>query len=235
MWFQKCPKSVHNLVLGCLVDLAENPKTLAHITAWQGEPIPIDVTNIKKKTRGGGSGSALNISVTVSGAGAAGDEQADGDSLMTSAPHLLCSMWRDEEKALGVPRQAETSAMSGNTCCACADFKTETEGQDVLRDMTPTTDSPMTETDSNRIRQTGKYSSKTKAKGSPKPKGSPTPKGSFTPKSLTTPNRTPKPRRAPEQTSVSPNDKDSTVTDDNPCCFLHLAEGIFNIYILSVI
>ena len=34
--FQKCPKNMHNLILGCLLDLAENPKTTPHILAWRG-------------------------------------------------------------------------------------------------------------------------------------------------------------------------------------------------------
>ncbi len=28
---------MHNLVLGCLLDLSENPKTIPHINAWRGK------------------------------------------------------------------------------------------------------------------------------------------------------------------------------------------------------
>jgi len=34
---ETCPKSTHNLVLGCLLDLTENPKTISHILAWRGD------------------------------------------------------------------------------------------------------------------------------------------------------------------------------------------------------
>ena len=27
---------MHNLILGCLLDLCENPKTVAHVNAWRG-------------------------------------------------------------------------------------------------------------------------------------------------------------------------------------------------------
>jgi len=33
---QNCPPNMHNLVLGCLLDLCENPKTMAHVHAWRG-------------------------------------------------------------------------------------------------------------------------------------------------------------------------------------------------------
>ena len=28
---------MHNLILGCLLDMCENPKTIAHINAWRGK------------------------------------------------------------------------------------------------------------------------------------------------------------------------------------------------------
>ena len=28
---------MHNLILGCLLELCENPKTIAHIHSWRGE------------------------------------------------------------------------------------------------------------------------------------------------------------------------------------------------------
>merc|ERR1712038_508574 len=31
-----CPQNMHNLVLGCLLDLCENPKTIGHVSAWRG-------------------------------------------------------------------------------------------------------------------------------------------------------------------------------------------------------
>lgn len=34
---ETCPKSMHNLILGCLLDLCENPKTIAHVNAWRGK------------------------------------------------------------------------------------------------------------------------------------------------------------------------------------------------------
>ena len=34
---ESCPKKMHNLVLGCLLDLTENPKAIPHITAWRGK------------------------------------------------------------------------------------------------------------------------------------------------------------------------------------------------------
>ena len=35
--FQVCPKNTHNLILGCLLDLCENPKTIHHIHTWRGK------------------------------------------------------------------------------------------------------------------------------------------------------------------------------------------------------
>ncbi|XP_052683421.1 cilia- and flagella-associated protein 69-like [Crassostrea angulata] len=32
-----CPKNTHNLILGCLLDLCENPKTIHHIHTWRGK------------------------------------------------------------------------------------------------------------------------------------------------------------------------------------------------------
>ncbi|KAK3109030.1 hypothetical protein FSP39_021501 [Pinctada imbricata] len=32
-----CPKNTHNLILGCLLDLCENPKTVHHIHTWRGK------------------------------------------------------------------------------------------------------------------------------------------------------------------------------------------------------
>ena len=37
LYCQNCPKSMHNLILGCLLDLCENPKTVAHVNAWRGK------------------------------------------------------------------------------------------------------------------------------------------------------------------------------------------------------
>lgn len=33
---ENCPQNMHNLVLGCLLDLSENPKTIGHVSAWRG-------------------------------------------------------------------------------------------------------------------------------------------------------------------------------------------------------
>ena len=33
---QACPKGMHNLILGCLLDLCENPKTVHHVLTWRG-------------------------------------------------------------------------------------------------------------------------------------------------------------------------------------------------------
>lgn len=35
--FQNCPKNMHNLVLGCLLDLCENTKAIPHVGAWRGK------------------------------------------------------------------------------------------------------------------------------------------------------------------------------------------------------
>lgn len=32
-----CPKNMHNLILGCLLDLCENPKTINHLLTWRGK------------------------------------------------------------------------------------------------------------------------------------------------------------------------------------------------------
>lgn len=32
-----CPRNMHNLVLGCLLDLCENPKTIHHVLTWRGQ------------------------------------------------------------------------------------------------------------------------------------------------------------------------------------------------------
>uniref|UniRef100_A0A0B7A2W0 Cilia- and flagella-associated protein 69 ARM repeats domain-containing protein n=1 Tax=Arion vulgaris TaxID=1028688 RepID=A0A0B7A2W0_9EUPU len=32
-----CPKKMHNIILGCLLDLCENPKTANHILTWRGK------------------------------------------------------------------------------------------------------------------------------------------------------------------------------------------------------
>lgn len=32
-----CPKNMHNLILGCLLDLCENPKTIHHVLTWRGK------------------------------------------------------------------------------------------------------------------------------------------------------------------------------------------------------
>ena len=60
---------MHNLILGCLLDLCENPKTTAHVNAWRGK-----------------------------------------DDI--SAAHLLCDVWRNEEKEMGVARE-QNGAMTG--------------------------------------------------------------------------------------------------------------------------
>lgn len=31
-----CPKNMHNLIMGCLLDLSENPKTINHVLTWRG-------------------------------------------------------------------------------------------------------------------------------------------------------------------------------------------------------
>ncbi|KAK3587960.1 hypothetical protein CHS0354_014478 [Potamilus streckersoni] len=34
---QECPKGMHNLILGCLLDLCENPKTVHHVLTWRSK------------------------------------------------------------------------------------------------------------------------------------------------------------------------------------------------------
>ncbi|WAQ94009.1 CFA69-like protein [Mya arenaria] len=34
---EACPKNMHNLILGCLLDLCENPKTIHHVLTWRGK------------------------------------------------------------------------------------------------------------------------------------------------------------------------------------------------------
>jgi len=60
---------MHNQLLGCLLDLMENQKTMSHVTVWRGK-----------------------------------------DNIMAS--HLLCELWRDEERRLGVQRDS-TGAVAG--------------------------------------------------------------------------------------------------------------------------
>ena len=36
-YLQNSPKSMHNLILGCLLDLCENSKTVSHIRVWRGK------------------------------------------------------------------------------------------------------------------------------------------------------------------------------------------------------
>jgi len=36
-FLQSCPKNMHTQVFGCLLDLAENPKTLPHLSTWRGK------------------------------------------------------------------------------------------------------------------------------------------------------------------------------------------------------
>ncbi|KAH9499307.1 Cilia- and flagella-associated protein 69 [Bulinus truncatus] len=59
-----CPKNMHNIIIGCLLDLCENPKTVNHILAWRGK-----------------SG--------------------------TTASHLLCQLWRQEETQIEVKRDSQ--------------------------------------------------------------------------------------------------------------------------------
>ena len=56
-----CPRTFQSAVLGCLLDLLENQKTLSHVVAWRGRD----------------------------------------DS---TAPHLLCRLWREEEAQIKVSR-----------------------------------------------------------------------------------------------------------------------------------
>ncbi|PVD30636.1 hypothetical protein C0Q70_09909 [Pomacea canaliculata] len=55
------PKNMHNLIVGCLLDLCENPKTVNHVLTWRGQ-----------------NGS--------------------------TAAHLFCEMWRNEEAEIGASR-----------------------------------------------------------------------------------------------------------------------------------
>ncbi len=55
------PKSMQNLILGCLLDLSDNVKSLAHLMQWEGKE---------------------NQKIS----------------------HLLCNLWRDEEREIGVER-----------------------------------------------------------------------------------------------------------------------------------
>ncbi|XP_064613736.1 cilia- and flagella-associated protein 69-like [Liolophura sinensis] len=34
---QYCPKNMHNLIVGCLLDMCENPKTVHHVLTWRGK------------------------------------------------------------------------------------------------------------------------------------------------------------------------------------------------------
>ncbi|CAL1536351.1 unnamed protein product [Lymnaea stagnalis] len=63
-----CPKNMHNVILGCLLDLCENPKTINHVLAWRGK-----------------TGS--------------------------TASHLLCQIWCQEEAAMGVKRDNQGAIM----------------------------------------------------------------------------------------------------------------------------
>jgi len=62
---------MHNELLGCLLDLMENPKTMSHVSVWRGK-----------------------------------------DNM--TAAHLLCQLWRDEERRLDVQRDA-AGAVTGTT------------------------------------------------------------------------------------------------------------------------
>lgn len=55
---------MQNLVLGCLLDLSDNVKSLAHLMQWEGK-----------------------------------DNQ--------KVAHLLCNLWREEEKEIGVSRDEQ--------------------------------------------------------------------------------------------------------------------------------
>lgn len=68
---QVCPKNMHNLILGCLLDLCENPKTIHHVMTWRG------------------------------------NENA-------SAPHLLCDIFRNEEREMGVKRTKDGAITDPN-------------------------------------------------------------------------------------------------------------------------
>ncbi|KAL5007038.1 hypothetical protein ScPMuIL_015844 [Solemya velum] len=58
---EMCPRNMHNLVLGCLLDLCENPKTIHHVLTWRGQDA-------------------------------------------STAAHLFCEIWRNEERDMGVKR-----------------------------------------------------------------------------------------------------------------------------------
>lgn len=34
---QSCPHGMHNQLLGCLLDLMENQKTMSHVSVWRGK------------------------------------------------------------------------------------------------------------------------------------------------------------------------------------------------------
>ena len=72
---QSCPKNMHSQIFGCLLDLAENPKTLPHISTWRGH-----------------------------------DD--------TSAAHLFCDKWREEERVMGVKRDSK-GAIAGGISNGC--------------------------------------------------------------------------------------------------------------------
>lgn len=67
--FQLCPKGMDNLILGCLLDLCENPKTVHHVLTWRGQD-------------------------------------------NSSAAHLFCEIWRNEERDIGVKRD-QNGAIAG--------------------------------------------------------------------------------------------------------------------------
>lgn len=71
------PKNMHNLIVGCLLDLCENPKTVNHVLTWRGQ-----------------NGS--------------------------TAAHLFCEMWRNEEAEIGASRD-ENGAITGRVegMCQC--------------------------------------------------------------------------------------------------------------------
>ncbi|XP_041367843.1 cilia- and flagella-associated protein 69-like [Gigantopelta aegis] len=56
-----CPKNMHNLIVGCLLDLCENTKTVNHVLTWQGKD-------------------------------------------NSTAAHLFCEIWRNEEREIGARR-----------------------------------------------------------------------------------------------------------------------------------
>lgn len=60
---EQCPKGMDNLILGCLLDLCENPKTVHHVLTWRGRD-------------------------------------------NSSAAHLFCEIWRNEEREIGVKRDS---------------------------------------------------------------------------------------------------------------------------------